>query len=105
MIINTYIMSVQVQEGPGNYDDNIQDQCVLVTQAQPTEERPPQSKLTKYAEICILQPRCISFKPTMIGITYKYQMVWTIVPSSCDEHSLHSGSRPRVRKGHPQTSC
>ncbi len=41
MVINTYIMSIEVQEGPGNYDDNIQNQCVLITQAQPTEERPP----------------------------------------------------------------
>jgi len=47
VIINTYIMSVEVQEGPGNYDDDIQDQCVLITQAQPTEQRPPLSKLRK----------------------------------------------------------
>lgn len=71
-------MSVEVQEGPGNYDDHIQDQCVLITQAQPTEQRPPLSKLrkaTKKIHECTLH---LEHYSSRLSIT-EYQMVWTVV--------------------------
>lgn len=43
----TYFVKIQLMEHPGNNDQYIQNQCMLVTETQTATERPPARNLVK----------------------------------------------------------